>query len=232
MFVADHDDDVGVLFFAQVTNGVARGFDRVCEMQRRFFDQSPEIVPGNSKGSDADAIHDEDARRRETVRVRAQHRIADGGETRLHRCGSVVGLVIAQRHRIDHAVEPRPFRTAVFVRPGRRAFVDHVAAGEHECAALFFAPEVSDGPRNSPLILPSLGVERLRVRVIVGEVQQRHASRPRVHVRRACDQEQRQKQRAPKAAPFATKCRTCDHFLRTDLISLMAASRPLSLAIF
>ena len=166
----------------------------------------------------------------EPVRIRAQHRIADRLKATLQLSDAVIGIVIAERHRIDDAVEPRPLRAAIFVRPRRRTFVHHVAAGKDQRAVLLLRAQISDRPRDPALPFPPLGVERQRVRVIVGEMQQRDVRRPRV--RRRADEKQRQKQRAPRRAPFVTNDWRLDHRLTADFIALMAASRPDSLAIF
>ena len=45
---------------------------------------------------------------------------------------AVVGVVVAQGHGVDDAVEPAPLGALVFVGPGRRAPVDQIAAAKDQ----------------------------------------------------------------------------------------------------
>src|SRR5436305_1081131 len=118
LFVADHDDDVRMLR-AQIANGLARGSDRIAEMKDRLFDERLEVAAGYCKDADANSVYDENARPFESVRVRAQHGIADRLKTTLQLADSIIGIVVSERHRVDDAVEPGPLGTLIFIRPRR-----------------------------------------------------------------------------------------------------------------
>ena len=64
MFVADHDDDVRMLRFAQFAHRIARRSDRIAEMKRRLLHQRLEVAAGNGKDADADSVDDEYTRPR------------------------------------------------------------------------------------------------------------------------------------------------------------------------
>ena len=80
--------------------------------------------------------------------------------------------VIAECHRIDNSVEPRPLSTMVFVGPGRRAFVHHVATIEDERTVPFVTLQKTDRAGNAALHR-SFRIKRQCVGVVVGKLQQR-----------------------------------------------------------
>ncbi len=107
-------------------------------------------------------------------RVGTQDRVLDRVAARGKLLWPIVGVVVAKGHRVDDAVEPLPLGAVVFVRPGRRAEVHHIAAAQDQAVRVVgVGLQVGDQPSDPGGVGLALGVQRHGVRVIVGEVQQR-----------------------------------------------------------
>jgi len=202
MLVPDHDHGVDVLVVAQGAHDLARGRDGIAKHKAAPLHQRRKIGSGDGKDADSDSLALQYVVGLKAARVRAQDRIADGLAARGEVLRAVVGIVIAEGHVIDDAVEPWPFRAAVFVGPRRRPFVDHIAAAEDESAAFLLGSEIADRAGNAPAVGAFLGVKRNCVGVVIRKLQKGYGN-----------------------------CRR-DHFPSAPCISLMAASRPFSFAVF
>jgi hypothetical protein len=172
MLVPDHDHGVDVLFVAQRAHDVARRLDGISKDEAVRFHERFEIGAGHGKDADAEAVALDHVIALKAGRVGAEDRIAHALAASRERLRAVVGIVIAEGHVVDDAIEPRPFRAAVFVRPRRRAFVDHVAAAEDDRAAFFFGGEIAGRPGDAAAVRAFLGIERNSVRMVVGELQE------------------------------------------------------------
>ncbi len=177
VLVTDHDHGIDVIVVPQLAHGLSRGGDRFAEGEAAGLDQRLEVASGEGKYADPRAVYGEHGGTTKPFGVRAENRVAHRLRAAVERLPSIVGIMIAEGHGVDDAIEPWPFHTSVLVRPGRRALVDHVAAAEDESTLPLLGAQIGDGPGHPSLRWPLFRVERHGVGVVVGKLQEGHTRR-------------------------------------------------------